>query len=108
MLDDLGSNREPEAGRFAAGLGRKKGFRRSSGGFRSDADAIVGNDESNSFAVGSYQKLDQPARLAGVAGIEKKVDEHLFQQARVARDVRKMGIDRELQADPRLLESVLD
>ena len=89
VLYDLTRDREPQARPVPRLLRREKRLEHPRRRLRADPFPVVGHHERHPLPLPPHVEADEPARMAGVAGIEQQVHERLLEQSRFTRDPRK-------------------
>jgi len=83
-LDDLGGDRKPQPGSDSLGLRREERLRSPSGSLWTDAGPVVDHREADLSRLGAGGERDPTPGLAGLAGVEKQVDEGVLEQIAIA------------------------
>jgi hypothetical protein len=106
-LDDLARDRKTEASSFALGLRREERLGGTRRILRSDACAVVGDDERDLLTVRPSGDVDLAAGLARLTGVEQEVDESMLDERTVTLDHGQLRRNVRGKVDPHLAEPMV-
>src|SRR5882724_1090841 len=107
FLHDTVADREPEARPLARGFGGEEGIVNAMKVLRCYAVAGVDDFHARAAVFGRCRHFEHAAGLHGVAGVQKQVEKHLLQLARVTVNRRKRGVEMRADLDAGFLDLML-
>src|SRR5450432_1017276 len=106
--DDLVRDREPQTRAAVAALGGEEWFERASHVSQRDPAAGVCDGDLELAVLRLNADDDFASTFAGIAGVQEEVHDRVLEEPRIAHDRRHRRIDRVMERNSSLRESVVD